>query len=506
MELERKAYKQFENWKRTKTKQALLVTGARQIGKTHLIRKFCVENWNSVAEINFYENRDARAAISSAKNSEELFMRLTVFANCAIKADETVFFLDEIQEVPEIITAIKFLTEQGKCDFVLSGSMLGTQLKGIKSAPVGYLNTITMYPLDFEEYCWANGVSCDLLNGVKKSVSCALNCESSIKPFDDFLHRRLLELFHRYLISGGMPEPVKAFLESNDVSAVRIAQEAIVSQYKWDIAKYAGDHAQVTGRIFDLIPGELSATDKRFSLKSVEGDSHFNRYDNDFTWLVGANVALPVYNVREPRYPLLAHIMPNRFKLFMNDVGLLTYALGMDVVRDIVSDRTDINFGAIYENAVAQELFAHGRATGNSLFFYKKRNVGEIDFLITRGCAVVPIEVKSGKNYKRHVALNNLMNTENYGIEQAFVLSEANMQMSTDNVRELSEKMQGSDENAQEPSENARESCEVVRDSSKKARESIDNAQNSNKSKQSSNKNAKGNAATYLPIYACAFM
>lgn len=417
--LKRKAMDKLEEWYRTRTKQALLVTGARQVGKTFLVREFAARHWTHVVEINFFENSEARAAVGSAKSSSELFLRLTAFANAPLVPGETVLFLDEIQECREVVTAIKFLMERADYDYILSGSLLGVELRGIASAPVGYLSTVKMYPLDFEEFCWANGIAPEVLDEARVALR-------DRRPVDEFVHSRLLGLFHRYLISGGMPDAVTSLVESDDVTRARAVQEAVVTQYRWDISKYAGERARIVRRIFDLMPSEISQQDKRFVVRDVEGDSHFDRYDNDFMWLADASVALPTYNVREPRYPLATSMESPKFKLFSSDVGLLTCQCGMDVVRGIVGDRPDINFGAIYENAVAQELAAHG----HGLYYFKARRVGELDFVIqTEGGRVVPLEVKSGKGYKRHSALNHALGTANYGIEEAFVLCEGNVEV-----------------------------------------------------------------------------
>ena len=414
--LKRKAMDQLEFWYKYRTKQALLVTGARQVGKTYLIREFAKQHWQNVVEINLFENPAAAKAMSEANNSRELFMRISAFADAPLQPGKTVIFLDEIQECKEAVTAIKFLMERNDYDYILSGSMLGVELKGIASAPVGYLSTVTMYPLDFEEFCWANNLSEVVIDEVKrgfKSLSCV----------DEFIHEKMMDLVHRYLICGGMPEPVKAFVASDDVNQARLLQESIVDQYRYDISKYAGERARVVRRIFDLMPSEISRQDKRFTVRDVEGDSHFDRYDNDFMWLSDANVALAAYNVTEPRYPLKTNYESSKFKFFSSDVGILAYQCGLDVVRSILSDRIDINYGAIYENFVAQELVAHGF----ELAYFKNRTIGELDFVVQSHNRVVPIEVKSGKNYTRHSALNKALNTENYGIERAVVLHEGNV-------------------------------------------------------------------------------
>lgn len=417
--LKRKARDEFERWYETRTKQALLVTGARQVGKTYLIRHFAASHWKNVIEFNFYENTEACRAVESATNSSELFMRLTAFADKPPVPGETVFFLDEIQECKEAVTAIKFLMERKDYDYILSGSMLGVELKGIASAPVGYLNTVKMYPLDFEEYCWANGIADEVLDMARSAFA-------EKKPLDEFVHSRLLTLFHRYLISGGMPDAVLSFVDSDDIMRARTAQEAIVTQYRWDISKYAGSRARVVRRIFDLMPSEISRQNKRFTIRDVEGNSHFDRYDNDFMWLTDANVALATYNVTEPRYPLATNMESPKFKLFSSDVGILTYQCGLDVVRGILGSRPDINFGAIYENAVAQELAAHG----HGLYYFKNRTAGELDFVVqTTDGKVLPVEVKSGKGYSRHSALKNVLDTPNYGIDEALVLCEENVKI-----------------------------------------------------------------------------
>ncbi|MGN0077796.1 MAG: ATP-binding protein [Coriobacteriales bacterium] len=416
--LKRKALAQMESWLANRTHQALLVTGARQVGKTYLVREFARTHWENVAELNFYENTEARDAIATASNSRELFLRLSAFSPCPLVPGKTVLFLDEVQEVKEVATAIKFLMERGDFDYILSGSMLGVELRDIRSNPVGFLSTVTMYPLDFEEFCWASGVGGDAIEEARLAYE-------ERRPVDEFVDRRLNELLHRYLICGGMPDAVNAFAGTDNVSAVRVPQEAIATQYRHDISKYASrSRSLVVKRIFDLMPSEISKQNKRFVVKDISGDSHVDRYLNDFLWLADANVALPTYNVTEPRYPLRTSLESRKFKLFMSDVGLLTYLCGMDVVRDLAAGRADINYGAIYENFVAQELAAHGR----DLLYYSSRGTGELDFLLQEGDRVVPVEVKSGKDYRRHSALDNALKTPNWGIERAIVLHEGNVE------------------------------------------------------------------------------
>ncbi len=416
--LRRKAYRDLESWRQYKTKQALLVDGARQVGKTFLIREFGSENYEYVVELNLLENIEACNAISSAKNSAELFLRISAFAQKPLVPGKTLIFLDEVQACPSVITMVKFLCERQEYDYILSGSMLGVEMKNVRSVPVGYLMAVTMHPLDFEEFTWAAGIGEDIWNEVRRAYA---QCEA----VDEFVHRRLLQLFHEYLICGGMPDAVQAYFATNDIQRTRALQGGIVQMYREDISRYAGDRSRTTKRIFDLIPSELNDQNKRFIVKDIEGQPRLNRYDNDFLWLADACVALPAYNVDEPRYPLKLSMNSTKFKMFLADVGLLTYECGLDVVRSMLSDRLDINYGSIYENAVAQELVAHG----HGLFFFKNRVIGELDFLIEQEGRVVPLEVKSGKSYKRHSALNNALATPNYGIDHAVVLSEGNLEV-----------------------------------------------------------------------------
>ncbi len=417
--LKRKALEAMEEWLRLKTaKQALLVTGARQVGKTYLIRSFGYAHYAHVAEVNLFENDEARLAIGSATSSRELFVRLSAYVEEPLVPGKTLVFIDEVQECPNVITAIKFLLEREDFDYVLSGSMLGVELKCVRSLPVGYLSTIKMYPLDFEEFCWANGLA-------ENVITEARDAYREKRSVDEFVNKRLIQVFHEYLLVGGMPAAVDAFAKSANLQQVRARQEEIVEWYREDIAKYADERALVVKRIFDVIPSELNNQNKRFVAKSIEGKASIERYENDFLWLADANVGLPSYNVAEPRAPLAISASMRLFKLFLCDVGLLTCLCGMQTVRDMVAGRTDIMYGALYENAVAQEFAAHGLP----LYYFKNENRGEVDFVLPwLEEKVMPVEVKSGKTYKRHSALTKLFKMENYAIDEAIVLYEGNVE------------------------------------------------------------------------------
>lgn len=425
--LRRKAFDEISEWKRLKTKQALLVAGVRQAGKTFLIREFVRSNYEYAAEINFVESPEAAEAFSSAKNAEALFLRIAAFSVGELVPKKTAVFIDEVQECENIVTMIKYLVEKygEDYDFILSGSLLGVELKGVRSVPVGYLKVIQMYPLDFEEYCWAKGVPGLVLEEVRAAFA-------EGRAVDEYAHARMMDVFHEYLLIGGMPDVVQAYCLSSNLQQARSLQGDIVNLYRQDISKYAADRARVVRKIFDLIPAELNSQGKRFALSHIEGESRFSKYDNDFAWLVDAGVALPAYNVSAPAYPLELEADSSFFKLFLSDTGLLTYLCGMDVVRSLLGNRPDINFGSIYENYVAQEMTAQGLChpvPAFHLFFYRGRKVGELDFLYEANGRVVPVEVKSGKSYKRHSALSAVLKIGNYGMESAVVLHEGNVEI-----------------------------------------------------------------------------
>lgn len=425
--LRRKAMDELREWKRLKTRQALLVTGARQVGKTFLIRQFAQENYESLVEINLIEQDEARRAFETASNADALFLRISAYADQELIPHETLIFIDEVQECKEVVTALKFLIERygDDYDFVVSGSLLGVELKDVRSLPVGYLSIVQMYPLDLEEFCWANGISQIVLNEVSAAFG-------ETRPVDNAVHARIAGLFHEYLVVGGMPDAVQAYVDSHDAQRVQRVQGDIINLYRHDISKYAGERARVVRRIFDLIPAELNSQSKRFSFSHVETGGRFDRYDNDFLWLSDAGVALPTYNVKEPRYPLELSVDPSFFKLFLCDVGLLAHMCGLGVVRDLLADRADINYGSIYEDFVAQELTAHGLGSPSPdahLYYFRNRKLGELDFLVEWPQGhVLPIEVKSGKSYRRHSALSAALNVENYGLDCALVLHEGNVE------------------------------------------------------------------------------
>ena len=297
-------------------KRSLLVTGARQVGKTFSIRKVGKECFDNVVEINFVEQPDAIELFSEQKGAKDLLLRLSTFTKKPLVPGKTLIFFDEVQECKEIVTAIKFLVDEGSYNYVMSGSLLGVELDDLRSVPVGYMDEIEMYPLDLLEFFEAIGIGADVISHLR-------TCFEEKKPVDDFIHKKMLEAIRLYLIVGGMPAAVQKYLDTNNLRRVYEEQRGIIRTYKRDITQYNHDRKLLIEEIYDLIPSELNAKNKRFILKELNEKARFSKYEDSFLWLRDAGVAIPTYNVEEPQVPLLLNKQRNLFKLFLNDVGLL---------------------------------------------------------------------------------------------------------------------------------------------------------------------------------------
>lgn len=412
--LKRKIDRYIRNYYDT-TRNALLITGARQIGKTYSIREFG-KSFKSFVEINFLDHPEAVDVFKGAKSSADILLRLSAMTTIPLIKGETLIFFDEVQKCPDIVTAIKFLVDEGSYRYILSGSLLGVELKDLRSEPVGYMGVKDMYPLDFEEFISCVGINDKVIDSLRTAWE-------RRTPVDDFIHTKIMELFRLYLVVGGMPAAVNKYIESNNMQEVMIIQQDIIRLYKRDIAQYDPDNKLYIEEIFNLIPPELNAKNKRFILKRLNENAKFERYQNSFLWLKNAGVALPVYNVEEPKIPLLLSRSRNLFKLFQNDIGLLAAQYAEGIQLRIIKGDKDINFGSIYENAVAQELVAHGLEP----YYYNNKKRGELDFVIELGGKVLPIEVKSGKDYDTHRALSNIMDCREYDLPEAVVFNNDNL-------------------------------------------------------------------------------
>ena len=412
----RQAADTLKEWYKSDSK-AILLTGARQVGKTYIINKFLKENCESFFSVNLLENEDIAFLFNSSKTAKDLLMKLSLAVQeQKLIPHKTVIFLDEIQVCKEIVTAIKFLVEEGSYRYVLSGSLLGVELSDINSAPVGYLRILKMFPMNLREFFIANGVNNEVFLHIEKAFN-------NKTPVDSFVHEKLMELFKLYLIIGGMPKAVQTYLDTNNIQNVIAEHNYIRELYKVDISKYDKEKKLYLNEIFDLIPSELNQQNKRFILKNLNEKQRFSRVENSFIWLKDAGVALPTFCADEPKYPLKLSKNSNLFKLFLCDTGMLCSMFMNNVQIKILNGEQDINFGAVYENFVAQELAANEI----DLYYYKNKKQGELDFVIELSEQVIPIEVKSGKDYKVHNALNHVLASEDYKIQNAYILSNANL-------------------------------------------------------------------------------
>ena len=416
--LRRKAYDKLMEWKGTKKKKALCIIGARQIGKTTLIREFGRQNYENFVEINFVTDDGACEIFAGSLDADTIITNLTAYVRRSMEPGKTLVLFDEVQKCPDVRTAIKFLVEDGRFDYIESGSMLGVKHKEVKSYPVGFEEIYRMYPMDFEEYLWANGVQVATIAYLKK-------CFDDKTPVSQSVHNTMKKLFYSYVVVGGMPEVVQTYVDTHDIGRVITNQRDILEQYRLDIAQYAEGNDKIKIRaIFDSIPTQLNEKNRRFYVNYLDKNARLTRYDNSFKWLDDAGVALPCYNVKEPKPPLALNEKHSLFKLFMNDTGLLCAACMDNIQFEILNGRLEINMGSILEDAIALQL----KANGFILRYYDSKRHGEVDFVIQNGMRIDLAEVKSGGDYKKHKALDNVLGVEGWSFGGVYVLCADNIE------------------------------------------------------------------------------
>ena len=399
------------------SKTALLIEGARQIGKTFSIRQFG-KKFKTYIEINFIEQPEAISLFKDLSNTKDLLARLSLFTKQKLIKRDTLIFFDEVQICPEVITYIKFLVDEGSYNYILSGSLLGIEINDLRSVPVGYLTIKRMFPLTFREFALNLGLNSSILENLETSFK-------EKKPVDDFIHKKMMELFRVYLVVGGMPAAVNRYIETNNLNEVIDIQNQIVNLYKKDITQYDKNNKLAIAQIFELIAPQLNSQNKRFIIKDIKPGVKFDRYENSFLWLKDAGFALPVYNVETPKIPLKLSKSRSLFKLFMSDVGLLASEYSQGIQLKIISGDDKLNYGAIFENYIAQEL----TACEHDLYYYNNKKRGELDFLIEYDGEVLPIEVKSGKDYKVHRALSNIMDCGEFNLNRALIFNNSNLKV-----------------------------------------------------------------------------
>ena len=416
--LKRKIEKDIEKWL-DNSEKALLVYGVRQAGKTFIIRECLKRNECEYIEFNLINQPELVEILRDSTGIDDLILKLSLYSEKKIIPGKTIFFFDEVQRYKEIVTKIKFLVEDKRYRYILSGSLLGVEIINLKSAPVGYLQTLNMYPMDFEEFLQIFNVDETIINNLR-------NCFITKTKVDEIIHNKIMEMFNIYLIIGGMPAAVERYRNTENIDDVMEEHRAIIEQYKLDFTQYEEENRKlIITHIYELIPAELNEKNKRFMIADINKNLRYDRISDSFVWLWKSGVALGVFNTTEPTIPLMLNEKSALFKLFISDVGLLTTIYGKSCKLKIVNKESDINKGAVFENVVAQELHAHGYP----LYYYNSKKQGEIDFIVEQNGKSLPIEVKSGKAYNKHSALSNLLDVKEYGIEEAFIFTNDNVKI-----------------------------------------------------------------------------
>ena len=413
----RKIESEIEAHLKSDSRKVLLVDGARQVGKTYIIRYTGKKLFKNFIEINLLEDSLRDRLFAEVKTVEDVYMQISMTAGNKMKNREnTLIFFDEIQVYPHLLTLLKFLANDGKFTFIASGSLLGVTLSETTSIPMGSIRKIRMFPLDFEEFLYACGMNEFAVSAIRQKF---LQLES----LDESTHDKMIDLFRKYLLVGGLPDAVNSYIAKKNIKSVREIQSEIREYYAADASKYDSQKKLKIRRIYDLIPSNMENKKKRIVAQDIENKKGkaFRDYSDEFEYLISAGIAIPVQARSNPVFPLIESSGKNLLKLYMNDVGILSGILYGNNIRAVLDDERSVNLGSVYESVVASELIAHG----HSLFYYDNRSKGEVDYLIDDydTLSVVPIEVKSGKDYTIHSALNTFVSNEDYHTKRAFVLS-----------------------------------------------------------------------------------
>ena len=417
--LYRKIASKIESFLKSEKKRMLVVSGARQVGKSYIIREVGMRLYSNFIEVNMEEDKQSNRLFENARTVEDFMIALSTIAGAKMKdSEKTLVFIDEIQAYSHLLTLAKFLVEDGRFTYIASGSQLGIALKTTQSIPIGSIELLSMYPLDFEEFLIANGVGELLINEMRRKFEAK-------EALNESLHMKVMDYFRKYLLVGGMPSAVNTYLSEHNMVSVRNIHRDISLLYKNDAAKYESESLRKLKiqRIYDMVPSNLEKVKKRIVAKDIElkKGKRMADYQDEFEYLISSGITLEVQAISKPSYPLVENSGKNLLKLYMSDIGLLTGILYHNDVLPIMNDKCGVNLGSVYENVVAQELKAHGF----KLYYYDNKKKGEVDFLIDSVdlMSALPIEVKSGKDYYIHTALNNLLKVDEYKITNGIVFS-----------------------------------------------------------------------------------
>lgn len=414
--LKRKIISQLTGWKEESVNKALLIKGARQVGKTTIVRQFARSHYENFIEINFEQMPMAKQAFEGNLDARTILINLSAMGFGPLEPGKTLIFFDEIQSCPKARTAIKFLVEDGQFDYIESGSLLGINYKDVSSYPVGFEHEIDMYPLDFEEFLWACNISENVVDMLR-------DCYENHRTVPDFLHQQIMDRYRQYLIVGGMPEVVATYLDNEDFSKTITNQKDILTGYRNDISKYAGKDKLLVKSVFDAIPGQLSKQDKRFVLAAIEKNASRRKYGAPTQWLVDAGMAYYSFNVGSFELPFPSHENLRLYKIFFVDSGLMCAMMLDNIQGKVLTGDIFVNEGALAENYVAGELTKHGI----SLNYYDRKSKHELDFVFPEGNKISVIDVKSGKDYMKHTSLDVAQSLFSDRINRRIVMSGNNL-------------------------------------------------------------------------------
>lgn len=417
--LYRKITKRIEQYLSSNSGRMLVIDGARQIGKSYIIRHVGQKMFPNFIEINMEEDKLGERIFAEAKTTKDFYMSLSVVAGDKMKdRKNTLVFIDEIQSYGHLLTLVKFLMQENRFTYIASGSLLGITLKNTQSVPMGSLDVEHMYPMDFEEFLIANNVGATAIEAMRDNFK-------NNEGLSETMHNKMIDLFKKYLIVGGLPKAVDTFVNSRNIVEIRSVQNEIHDLYEVDCTKYEEEHNRrlKIRRIYEMLPSTLENKKKRMVIRNIE-NLNWKRTENyleEFDYLISAGVALEVKAISKPSYPLIENSGKNLLKLYLNDVGILSSLYYRNNIKAIMDDIRSINLGSVYETVVAQELKAHGY----NLYYYDNKKNGEVDFLIddADNLTNIPIEVKSGKDYSIHSALTRFLSTDEYNVRKAYVLS-----------------------------------------------------------------------------------
>ena len=415
--LKRKIISDLDRWLHEPSKKALLLKGARQVGKTTIVREFAKKNYAHFVEINFEKLPMVKQAFDGNLDAETIISKLSLMGFGPFVEHQTLVFFDEIQTCPNARTAIKFLVEDGRFDYIESGSLLGLHYADVSSYPVGFEYSVNMYPLDFEEFLWAKGIAEKVVDTIKTTLHNRM-------PIDDFMHEQLSKYYREYLIVGGMPEVVNTYIQNADFSKTLLVQRSIIDSYRDDISKYAGQEKARAKLFFDAIPSELSKQKKRFIIADIEQKATAQKYENAAQWLMDAGIAYFSYNTHNLLLPFEQYEKRNLYKVFLLDTGLLCSMWREPIQWQVLNGEIDINEGALTENFVATELVKKGYV----LHYYDHKSRQELDFIVAQNNKINIIEVKSGNDYKRHASLDAVLENPNPTLGELMVISKFPMQ------------------------------------------------------------------------------